>query len=157
MKPFGAFLAILLVLLIAGCKAGGEAAVVGNWSGALKIPEAKKDDPMAKMAEGFASMLSMDLELKADHKFKITMMMIPIEGDWAMSGNQVTLTPKTFLGMTAEEYKKTQAKSGNTMSQTQDPSKPLVLELQSDGTMKMIDTEKKATAAPGDMIFTKKK
>jgi len=157
MKAIGLSFVLLVALLAGGCKAGGESAVVGKWKGQIKMDESKKDDPAAKMAEAFASMLTMDVEMKSDHSFKLTVMMMPIEGSWSMSGSKVSLTPKTIAGLSPEEYQKQQAKSGGSLSKTSsgDFDKPLNLELQPDGkTMKMV----KDGAAPsggGDFVFTK--
>lgn len=158
MSPMKAFMFSLLAIVavaLVGCKGGGgETAVIGKWKGEIKLPEAKKDDPGAKMAEAFASMMSMDLELKADHKFTMTMMMFPIDGDWSMSGNRVSLVPKSVMGMTVEDFKKKQAASGSMSKSSDSPDKPIELELAGDGkTMKGIDTS--SGAKSGELVFTK--
>ncbi len=154
MKAFGVSLIVLFALLVAGCKAGGDAAVVGKWKGAVKMGDnGKKDDPGAKMAEALASMMSMDVELKADHTFSLSMMMMPIEGSWSMSGNRVSLTPKTVAGMSPEDFNKKNSSKGS-LQQTSSFDKPLELELQPDGkTMKAV-SEKPSTDGT-EMIFTK--
>lgn len=153
-----ALLLCLLTLALVGCGSGSsEANVVGKWKGELKMPSLSKDDPMAKMAEGLMGMMAMNVEFKADHKFTLTMMGMPIEGDWAMSGNTVTLTPTTVMGLTPEEAKKKFKSSGSLSSSQDDPSKPIKLEMQSDGkTMKALDDNgKPGDSSKGELVFTK--
>jgi hypothetical protein len=160
-KAFSLF-ACLVALALVGCK-GGEANLVGRWKGEIKLPEKDKNDPMAKMAEGFLSMLSFDLELKADHKYTMTVFIIPMEGTWAMSGNKVVLTPTLIMGMTPEEAKKEQEKqkaANPTMAKQGGGEEfmdgPLELEVIDGKTMKLIPPAS-ANAKPGegDFIFTK--
>jgi hypothetical protein len=155
------FIACLLVLALVGCK-GGEANAVGKWKGEFKVPETSKDDPMAKMAEGLMSMFTFNLELMADHKYKLLVLIVNMEGDWSMKGNQITLTPTKIMGLSPEEYKKEQEKqkSANPMAKSGDSgdigNEPLILEMQPNGTMKAIlPGDQSAKAGGGDLIFTK--
>jgi len=153
MRAFVFSVLVVFAVSLIGCKAGGETAVVGKWKGQIKMEESKKDDPGAKFAEALAGMMAMDLELKADHKFTMSMMMINLEGDWSMSGSRVTLVPKTVMGMSVEDYKKKETASG-TMSKTNGPDKPMELELQGDGkTMKGVDPDSSSKGA--ELVFTK--
>ena len=155
MKTFAAGLLLLAALLVSGCKGGGEAAVIGKWKGEIKMPENQKDDPAAKFAEAFASMLNMDLEMKEDHTYKMVVMIISMEGNWSMSGNTVTLTPKTIMGLTPEEFKKEQEKKNPnavTLSKNEDMVKPMTLTLAGDGkSMTASDPSGK-----GNLVFSKK-
>jgi hypothetical protein len=150
--------AIFLAILLIGCSGGvTESKLIGKWTGAPKMPEGKKDDPMAKLGEAFMSMLSMDLELMEKGKFTLTVMIIPIKGDWTLNGNVVTLTPTTVMGVSPEEFKEQNKKSnpGATASAS-DPGKPMRLEVQPDGkTMKALD-ELAGTKEEGEFLFTKK-
>lgn len=147
--------AVVLAVFAFGCKGGvSEDAVVGKWKGEVKMPESAKDDPMAKMGEAFMGMMSMDLDLKADKTFTLTMVFIPIAGDWSMSGNVVTLTPKTVMGMTKEEVAKQQEKEGKKPEAGMD--KPMRLEVQPDGkSMKALDQLGGEKDSPGEFVFTK--
>ncbi len=110
---------------------------------------------MAKMAEGMMGFFQFDLELKEESKFTMTVMGMPIEGDWALSGKQITLTPKTFMGLNSEEMKKEGAKNGGTMAKSGDMDKPFKLEIQSDGkTLKAID-DMGGQKVPGELLFVK--
>jgi hypothetical protein len=151
-------LGLVLVVLAMGCKGGvAEDALVGKWKGEVKMPESSKDDPMAKMGEAMMSMMAMDLELKADKKFTLMVFIIPISGDWSLSGNVVTLQPTTVMGLTPEEFAKQQAKEGE--KPTGDPNdvkKPMRLEVQPDGkSMKALD-DIGGQKSQGDFIFVKK-
>jgi hypothetical protein len=156
-----ALLWCLLALALAGCKSTvTEASLVGTYKGEIKMPEASKDDPMAKMGEAMLGMLagSLKLELKADHKFTLVMM-LPISGDWSLSGNTVTLTPTTVMGLTFEEARKEQEKQqkagGGTLMKTDDQDKPIQLQVSPDGkTLKGVD-ESSGPASKGELIFTK--
>jgi hypothetical protein len=155
MKPIWiTILSISLLLSGIGCK-GGESAVVGKWKGEIKVA-GSKDDPGAKFAEALGSMMSMDLELKSDHTFAMTMMMLPIGGDWSMSDNSVTLTPKIFMGMTKEEFEKKEKEKGGTFTKSADADKPIVLELQPDGTMVGQDQNSAKGPDSSKLVFTKK-
>jgi len=128
--------------------------------GEIKMPEASKDDPAAKFGEAMLGLLtgSLTLDLKADHKFTLVMVM-PISGDWSLSGNTITLTPKTIMGLTFEEAKKEQEKQAKvgsgTFMKTDDQNKPIQLQVQPDGkTLKGVD-EMSGQKSKGELIFTK--
>lgn len=137
-----------------------EEKVVGKWTGNMKMPEAKKDDPAAAMAQAFGSMMKMDLELKKDKTFAMTAMIIPIEGTWAISGNKVIATPTKVMGMAIDEAKKLAAdqakKQGTALAakQADEMNKPMELTISPDGkTLTMKGTG--ATADQGEVAFTK--
>lgn len=152
MKAIVLLLAIFTVGL-AGCGASQQN-LVGKYKGEFEMPEASKDDPMAKMGEAMMGMMSFDLELKEQNKFTLTMLIIPIEGDWTVSGKTITLTPKTVMGLTPEEFAKQNSKDGGTTSKTDQMEKPIRLEVQSDGKLKAIDNVG-GEKAPGDLVFVK--
>lgn len=148
----------LLLLCLVGCKGGpSEKDLIGRWSGAPKLPESDKDNPMGKMGEAMLSMFTFDLELKEKNKFTMTVMIIPIEGDWTLSGNTVTLEPKTVMGLTPEKFAEQQKKNNpGSMASTNQVDKPIRLEIQPDGkTMKALD-DIGGEKSEGELIFTKK-
>ena len=155
MKSF-ALILTLLALLLMGCSGGAsQQTLVGKYKGELKMPETSKIDPMAKMAEGMMGLFTFDLELKAESKFTMTVMMMPIDGEWTLSGKTITLTPKTVMGLTPEELKKENAKKGSTMAKDDSMEKPIRLEVQADGkSLKAIDNVT-GDKAPGELIFVK--
>lgn len=146
----------LLVLVLVGCKSGGEAAVIGKWKSEIKV-DSSQTGPGAQLLQAIGGM-AMDVEFKSDHKYRMTVAaMIPIEGDWSMSGNRVTLTPKTIMGMSVEDAVK-QAKQKNpsamAMAGPSQQTQPMLLDLQSDGkTMKAVIN--KPEAAGTEITFTK--
>ena len=154
MKAF--LLIALLLATLAGC-GPSQQSLVGKYKGELKMPESSKDDPMAKMGEAMMGMFSFDLELKEKDEFTMTMVFIPISGNWSVSGNVVTLTPKTVMGLTPEEFAKQKEKENKgTTSKPDDMKKPIRLEIQSDGSLKALD-DIGGEKSPGDLIFVRQK
>lgn len=94
----------------------GESQVVGRWKGDVKLTEQERQAPFSNLANGLAS--SVSLNVKSDHTFEMTALVVPVEGTWAMSGNRVTFTPKEVFG-----YKDTRKSASN----------PFTLEIGSDG------------------------
>jgi hypothetical protein len=92
---------LLTFFAIVGCAPSLEKQVVGSWkidSSQTKISgEQMKDEAMKKMA--MAVLDSITLELKDDKSFDMTMLM-PLKGTWALTGNQITLTPTLDKGET---------------------------------------------------------
>jgi hypothetical protein len=72
-------LSLVLGVFLTGC-GPSQQNMIGKWKGEVKMPEDKKDDPMAKMGEAMLGMFTMDLELKEENKFSLTMLFIPIAG-----------------------------------------------------------------------------
>lgn len=149
-----ALLLSLLALVLVGCGTSQQS-LIGKYKGEIKMSEADKDNPMAKMAEAMMSMMSFDLELKEDNKFTMMLMAIPVDGDWSLSGKTITLTPKTVMGLSPEEFEKQNNKGSATTAKSGNMDKPIRLEVQSDGkSLKAID-DFGGEKSPGDMIFVK--
>lgn len=140
-------------LILVGCGTSQQN-LIGKYKGEFKMPETAKDDPMAKMGEAMMGMMAFDLELKEENKFTMMMLIIPIEGDWSLSGKTITLTPKTVMGLTPEEFAKQNSKDGGTTAKAGEMEKPIRLEVQGDGKLKAID-DVGGEKAPGDLIFVK--
>ncbi len=136
-----------------------EEKVVGKWTGKVTMPETKKDDPAAKMAEAFAGMMNMTLEVKKDKTFAMTAMIVPVEGTWAVSGDKLVCTPTKVMGMTIDEAKKMadeQAKKQGAALGTKadEMNKPMEFVVSADGkTLTAKNTTGKATE--GELIFKK--
>lgn len=79
------------------------------------------------MAEAFSEMMVFDLTIRKDNTFTMTMMGMPIEGPWSQKGNVINLVPKTFMGMSAEDFAKSGGGGGSMTSE------PLVLRVSRDG------------------------
>lgn len=135
-------------LLLAGCSSSSTSGgSVPNTSGAVdtkafprigtyavKVDTGKpKDDPAAKMAEGFAEMLSMDLEIAPDNHFIMSAMGAPIEGAIVVSGDSITLTPDHIMGKTLDEYKKLMEEEKRPVAS--DPAKVMKGSISKDGTV----------------------
>jgi hypothetical protein len=84
-----------IAAVLAGC-APGEAALVGKWKGDVKMSETERQAPLANVATGLASSVTMDVA--PDHTFRMTAMVMPIEGTWLMEGRRAVFTPKEVFG-----------------------------------------------------------
>jgi hypothetical protein len=150
---------LLLAALAIGCGASQQS-LVGKYKGEVKMPESSKDDPMAKMGEAMLGMFTFDLELKEANKFTLMFLFFPIEGEWSVSGNVVTLTPKTVMGLTPEEAAKQNEKDNKgDKASPQDIEKmkePIRLEVQPDGSLKALG-DIGGEKTPGDLLFVKQK
>ncbi len=141
-------------MVLVGCGASQQS-LIGKYKGEVKMPETAKDDPMAKLGEAMIGMMSFDLELKEANQFTLMLMIIPIEGDWSLSGKTITLTPKTVMGLSPEEFEKQNNKGGSTMSKSGRMDKPIRLEVQPDGkSLKALD-DMGGDKSPGDLMFVK--
>ena len=79
------------------------------------------------MAEAFSEMMVFDLTIRKDNTFTMTMMGMPIEGPWSQKGDTINLVPKTFMGMSAEDFAKSGGGGGSMNSE------PLELRVSRDG------------------------
>jgi hypothetical protein len=84
-------LLILLVISLAGC-GGPERQVVGTWRADFG-PDASS--PLAKLGEAAAP----TLEVKADRTFTLSLMGMPVEGQWEMQGQDLSLKPAKVAGV----------------------------------------------------------
>ncbi len=91
--------ALLAILLVAGCGQNREAQLVGKWkadASSMNLPSTKPGDVQAKaMAEMMKDMMSnMSIDLKADKSFDMNMFM-KMSGTWAVdeAAKTLVLTP----------------------------------------------------------------
>lgn len=139
-------IALGAALIISGC---AKKSYVGQWEGTLNMPDPKrtggKSDPGKDMADalakGIGGMLKSDLELKDDMTFKVTMLMMNIEGSYTQEDKKLTLTPKTINGQSL-------AAMGNPGG----ADKPLLLTANEDGTLSL--TTEGRQGAP--MVYRRK-
>lgn len=154
----GVVLVAFATLWAVGCspnspdvKAQQSTSLEGKWVGKLQLAKAADDDAAAKMAEAFAAMLgSADLEIKPGYKYTLSMMGLPIEGSYSITGSKITLTPELIAGMTPEEAMKKGAEKGA----TEDPSKPLTGTVSADGTKITLSDEQGKDDST--IVFTRK-
>lgn len=92
------------------------------------MPDAKKDDPSAKLGEAFANMMSFKLEINPDDTYVMTALVVPITGKLTRNGDEITLTPEKIMGMSPEEYKKANANKQGAMEPDMKPLKGKVNE-----------------------------
>ncbi|MCH8274113.1 MAG: hypothetical protein IH851_04925 [Armatimonadetes bacterium] len=146
---------ILAAIAVAGCGGISEKDLIGSWTGELETPSSGgtaggEGTPEAEqaMADAFTAMMSFDLELKSDHKFTLTIMMIPMEGNWELEGDEVTLTIEKVSGMSVDEIVKMggpEAAAGQ---------EPMVLSISEDGkTMTAVDP---SGESPEKFVFKRK-
>ena len=112
---------------------------VGEWSAKLEMTSTDENvsPEMAEMgkamADMFGEMLSMSLSLNKGKSFRMTVMMMPIEGNWRQRGNSLYLTPEKIMGYTEDEIKKLSEEmassfdgsDGLTIEMTRDKFEPL--------------------------------
>jgi len=153
---------LTVALLIAGCGStdatsktdsgstnSKESSLVGKYDGKIEVAKGE-DDVAGKLAEGFSSMLSMNLEIHPDNKFTMTTFGIPITGSMAVSGKSVTFTPEKIMGKTPEEFERDVASKQQNM--TKPDMTPLKGTIEADGRIVVTDDQKKNG---GNMVFTK--
>lgn len=141
-----ALVGVVAVAGLAGCKKGVEAQLEGKWT-MSKAPNVDPKNPAAAMIQGM--MKSVTIEFKKDHKFSMTMM-IPIEGTYSVSGNSVSLSPTSIMGMSMDQIK-SQSKNNPAMAKSGDMDKPMNATLSEDGKTLTVDDK----SGKGAMEFTK--
>src|SRR5207249_1234927 len=112
------------------------------------------NDPAAQFGAAMASALGgMTLEIKSDNTFSLTIMMFPMTGKWSVSGDTVSLTPESFMGMNKDQMK-SMSKNKSGAADTTDMNKPLKLKISSDG-QKLTGISDKA--GDPEMVFERDK
>ncbi len=149
-----AAVAVLAILMIAGCNKSRETQLVGKWkadASAMTPPTANANDPQAKaMAEMMKGMMSgMSLDLKADKTFDMNMMMA-FSGTWAIdeAANTVALTMTKMANMDISKMPNANANA----------KKPMLLQIAPDNSRLTMQPPagQPATASPmGGLAFVK--
>jgi hypothetical protein len=124
--------ALLIAVAISGCNNSG-ANLVGSWKGQMSAQNSTTgSSPDASKVSGSASAMSnaITLDLHADHTFKITTT-FPIEGNWQLSGSQITLTVTEMAGYSIDDLKKQELNTG--VPAGSDNDRPFVFDVSSDG------------------------
>lgn len=149
----------LFALLVVGCAGNKEKQLVGSWKGEIKLTPEQEKNPMAAMAKQMMSNITLDL--KEDKTFLMNMM-FAVEGNWALEGETLKLSPTKMAGMTMdkiEEQAKAQAKTNPAMAKQMENNKvnePMLMTLSADG--KTLTTkDKPGQPSQGAMTFTKTK
>jgi len=93
---------LFLLLLLTGCLSP-EQQVVGKWKGKLDINKGITSS-MGPMG-GMANLIQPQLDLRPDKTFRLSISLAPVEGTWKLEGNQLLLTPTSFMGMPTSEVK----------------------------------------------------
>ncbi len=99
-----------LAILITGCMSE-EDQLVGKWRGKVELGSVLKGSSMGAMAGNYANMIEPQLDLKPDKTFVLSLSMAPIAGTWAYKNQEIILTPKSVMGMPANEARKEAAKA----------------------------------------------
>lgn len=141
-----ALIGVMAVAGLAGCKKGIDAQLEGKWT-MSKGPNVDPKNPAAALIQGM--MKSVSIEFKKDHKFTM-MMMVPIEGTYTASGNTVSLTPTSIMGMTMDQIKE-KNKGNPALAKSGDMEKPMNATLSEDGKTLTVDDK----SGKGSMEFTK--
>ncbi len=150
--------ACLAGLVVTGCKRGiTEDQLVGKWTGKIVLPEDKGAAKTPDAIRNAIANLTISLELKKDSKgkaFTILASMIPIEGQWSLSGNTVTLSMSSAAGMDPSALAKSAQAQGQKVSES-DVRKPMIGTLSEDGkTLTVKSSSQGSTSDQGAMVFT---
>ena len=62
-----------------------------------------------EMANGLAGLMTVNLDLNPDKTFKMSMMMVPMEGTWAVKGQNIEMTATKVLGVDKASLKRPRA------------------------------------------------
>lgn len=137
--------------------------LIGSWKGEMKMPPMSKSaDPKQQQAMDMVKsmMNNLTLDLNANHRFKLTMMM-PMEGTWSSTGNILSLKMETFMGMTIDQVK-SQAKqragaaTNPAMMQGMDQmSKPMEFTISPDHKTLTAKPKGQMTTQQGSLTFKK--
>ncbi|HEY0868616.1 MAG TPA: hypothetical protein VGE01_14625 [Fimbriimonas sp.] len=73
-----------------------ESMLVGRWEGDVRLAPPERQAPLSNLANGFAAAIS--LNVKPDHTFEMTAVLVPVEGTWKAEGRRVTFTPNEVFG-----------------------------------------------------------
>jgi hypothetical protein len=137
--------------------AADETKLVGKFKASVEMPEVKKDDPnaaMANMAKAMAE--SMTLELKADKQFMMTMI-FPMEGKWTVAGDTLTLTMEKVMGMSMADAQKMAGKDAKTGKAKPMDNKPLVFKVSDGGDTLTQVPDENAKGKDKALVFKKVK
>jgi len=55
------------------------------------------------MASGFARMVEPQLDLRPDKTFTLSFSVAPLDGTWKLDKGEITLTPKSVMGMSTDD------------------------------------------------------
>jgi hypothetical protein len=108
------FLALLplAAILLTGCMTE-EQQMVGKWRGKVEMSAAMKSSPYGNMASQYINMIQPQLDLRPDKTFVLSFSMAPIEGTWALKNQDIILTPKSVMGMSAGKARQEADKAMN--------------------------------------------
>ncbi len=146
LRKCGALLAVVLMVILAGC-GGREAALTGTWkiqAPTTQMPPGAASNPA--LAGMMAAMQNVSLEMRADKTFVLNMMGAPMEGNWPFDKDAATVA----LDVT---------KVGN---QTIPPSTPgakgnKALTFKLDDSNAKLTAQNPASPARSGMVFEKQK
>lgn len=130
-----------------------NAVLIGRWKGRIELPKASKDDPAAAMAEAMVGALASSIELSFDEAdgFKLSLMGLPMGGTYEFDGKNLTLHPKTFMGMSESEINSMVPKGEKG---PKDFTKPMEGSISGDNTTIRLDS---GNPKDGVMVFEKAK
>lgn len=100
------FLPFLTILLLLGGCMSEEEQLVGKWRGKVELSAAIKSSPMGAMAGSYMSLVDPQLDLRPDKTFVLSLSMAPVEGTWTLKDQEIILTPKKVMGMSAGQARK---------------------------------------------------
>ena len=149
-------------LALAGCGRSLEQQLVGKWKAQLSVKATSSDKPedqLAKtMVEGFGNMMAsaMSLELKPDKTFTQSVMGMPVEGKWSLTGNVLELKTEKVMGMGNIQFEEQTKKDPNATVKMQNSDGMGRYTVSADGkTLTPIEDKAKPKENDADMVFVK--
>ena len=117
--------------------------LIGKWKGKVNQKPVDKTNPGAKLGEALTDMFTegLTLEFPDDSHFKMTFMMIPVEGKVERTGKNLTLITEKVAGMTEAQAKELQQPG----AKGPDFNEPLNAQISEDGKSILLLGTKSAT------------
>lgn len=99
------FLALVCLALLCGCS-NPEKKVVGLWTGSGEIATPKTGNAEIDSRAPKTVPIGCNLDMKEDKTYDESLQGYEIVGTWSLSGDNITLTPRTINGMGVDAAKK---------------------------------------------------
>jgi hypothetical protein len=98
--------AAIALVMLAGC-VSAEQRVIGKWKGEVQLAQTAEASPLGAMIKGMAASVDPQLDLRPDNSFSLYLTVLPIEGTWALEGDDsVVLSPTKYGGVDPSEVQR---------------------------------------------------
>lgn len=106
-------IAVVLAIALAGCTGQAPKSVVGKWAGSIPVPQTADPAAKAGIESAMKGQLALDLSLKDDHSFDLTMFQRPFSGHWVESPGQISLHIEALDGVPLDKIAPDRSKGLN--------------------------------------------